>query len=125
MLPSDKEPVVPKTKNGIMEAYSDMSKQYLKLITMWCLSIFCMNIFYIAFSFFKFDDATNAGTRASCIVIGVFLHYFLIMSFCFSFTISVVQYIILCRSFKIYKYILLKAIIFSTSKLLKCCLLIL
>jgi hypothetical protein len=120
-MPSNNEPRVPKSKNGIMEAYASMSKQYLRLVTTWCFSILFMNCFYIAFSLFKFDDDVknmDSSRKASCIAIGVFLHYFLLMSFCFSFTISVVQYIILCRSFKIYKHILLKAIVFSLGMLI-------
>jgi hypothetical protein len=107
--------------NHILEAYENMSKQYLKLITSWCISILLMNCFYIVFSLYKIDDVANvkdldSGRQATCIAIGVILHYFLLSSFCFSFAISVVQYVILCRSFKIYKYILFKSIIFALSK---------
>ena len=120
MLPSENDRDKTRTQNGLLEAYADMSKQYLKLITVWCVNLLLMNCFYIAFSLYKIDDVSSINElsnsrKASCIAIGVLLHYFLLCSFLFSLTISIVQYIILCRSFKVYKHILIKAIVFSIS----------
>jgi len=98
-----------------MKQYSDMSQQFLKVITTWCLTLLIMNCSYIAFNFFEITDIDEMTTsqQNSCIAIGVFLHFFLIASFCLAMSISIIQYFIFFKSFKIFKFIYLKAFLFS------------
>lgn len=100
-----------------------MSNQFLRIITTWCISLLIMNGAYIAFTFFDFNgaeiDEMKTSQRNSCIIIGVFLHFFLIASFCFALCISIVQYFIFYKSFKIFKFIYLKAVMFSLSKIIE------
>ena len=105
----------------VFKQYSQMSNQFLKIITTWCLSLLIMNGAYLAFTFFDFNveiDQMTTYQKNSCIVIGVFLHFFLIASFCFALCISIIQYFIFYKSFKIFKFIYIKAVLFSLSKLL-------
>ena len=99
----------------LMKQYTNMSNQFLKLITTWCFSLLSMDIVYLAFTFFKFDSANSltASERNGCIAIGVLLHFFLICSFCFSLSITSIQYFIFHKSFKIFKFIYVKAATFS------------
>ena len=86
-----------------------------------------MNCTYIAFATFNFSyeqkktslnqtvEELSQSKRASCISIGVILHYFLLSSFFFSFSITFLQFFIFYRSFKIIRFVLLKASLFSFS----------
>ncbi len=98
-----------------MKQYSDMSQQFLKVVTTWCFTLLIMNSSYIAFTFYEIADVSLMTTsqQNSCIIIGVFLHFFLITSFCLAMSISIIQYFIFYKSFKIFKYIYLKAVLFS------------
>ena len=118
LLPVYQHQVVAVRISSLMEQYAKMSKQYLKIITVWCTSLLVMNCVYIAFALFKFDDVINVNDlseykKSSCIAIGVLLHYFLLASFCFTFTITLIQYFIVYKSFKIFNYIFLKSLLFS------------
>ena len=99
----------------IFKQYSDMSNQFLKIITTWCFALLIMNSAYIAFTVYTIDDINKLTDlqKNSCIVIGVFLHFFLIASFCLALSISIIQYFIFYKSFKIFKMIYLKAVLFS------------
>lgn len=102
----------------MMEKYTKMSNDYLKMITAWCFSLLVMNCVYIAFSFFKFEDIdVKESRRASCIAIGVLMHYFLLSSFCFSVCITLVQFLIVYKSFKVFRFIFIKALAFSYGKI--------
>lgn len=124
-LSSNDEHGKPRTGNSsLMDQYSIMSKQYLKIVISWCCSLLLMNCLYIAFTFYKIDnvssiDLLTESQKESCIAIGVLLHYFLVTSFCFSFCITLIQFLIIYKSFKIFKFILLKSLIFSMGKFLK------
>jgi hypothetical protein len=110
-----------KNSNLFMRQYQRMSQQYLKIITTWCLSLLIMNCVYIAFSFYKFDNDSieniSDSNRSSCIAIGVLLHYFLLVSFFFSLSITVLQYYIIYKCFKIIRFVYLKAFVFSFGKI--------
>ena len=76
-----------------------------------------MNILYIVFTFFTIDEKTvddlSDSKKRSCIAIGVLLHYTLLASFFFTLSITITQYFIFYKSFKIYSNIYLKSILFS------------
>ena len=97
-----------------------MSNEFLKLITTWCLSLLIMDLVYVALASYSFNNAALSELltvqNQSCIAIGVLLHYFLLASFCFSLSITIIQYFIFSKSFEIYKFIYLKAMAFSLSK---------
>jgi hypothetical protein len=99
----------------IIEQYSEMSKQYLKTITTWCSTLLIMNIFYVAFTFFTFDSIyeMTSNQKSSCIAIGVILHFTLLSSFLFTFTITITQYLIFFKNFLIYSQIFPKSCSFS------------
>ena len=99
----------------IIEQYSEMSKQYLKTITTWCSTLLIMNIFYVAFTFFTFDSIYEMTSKQknSCIAISVILHFTLLASFLFTFTITITQYLIFFKNFLIYSQIFLKSCSFS------------
>ena len=96
------------------------SRQYLKIITTWCFTIFALDSVYIGFSFYGFNGSAasslTTSQRNSCITIGVLLHYFLLTTFFFSLSITIIQYLIFYHSFKIFKFIYLKAAGFSFGK---------
>lgn len=101
-----------------MEQYALMSKQYLKIVIVWCCSLLMMNCMFLAFTFYKIDQVATISDlsdsqESSCIAIGVLLHYSLIASFCFSFCITLVQFLIIYKSFKVFKFIFLKSLVFS------------
>jgi hypothetical protein len=103
---------------NFLDQYYIMSKQYLRIVIIWCFTILVMNSTYIAFSVFDFGDVVSiddmsSSKKASCISIGVILHFFLLSSFCFSFSITILQFCIFYRSFKVIKFVLLKAAAFS------------
>lgn len=103
--------------SSLMDQYSSMSKQYLKIISCWCLTLLIMNCVYIAFSLFKFEDVDiNEQKKSSCIAIGVLLHYFLLCSFCFSLCITIIQFFIIYKSFKVFRFLFIKASLFSFGK---------
>ena len=97
----------------LFNGYRSMSNQFLKVITTWCFSLLAMNTVYLAFNFFDFKDNMSGGEKASCIAISVVLHFFLICSFCFALTISIIQYFIFFKSFTVVKFIYIKAVAFS------------
>lgn len=101
----------------LFREYTSMSNQFLKVITTWCFSLLAMNGAYLAFAFFDFTETSASEMttikKNSCIAIAVILHYFLLSSFCFALSISVIQYFIFFKSFKIFKHIYIKAVTFS------------
>ncbi len=114
-LPKSKiETYLQTSKSLLMTDYANMSRQYLKIITTWCLTIFAMDSVYIAFTFYNFKSTTLTTSQTnSCITIGVLLHYFMLSTFFYSLTITIIQYLIFYHSFKIFKYVYLKATVFS------------
>lgn len=108
------------SSGGLMEQYAAMSKQYLKIVIAWCFSLLMMNCTFLAFTFYKIDQVATMteSQKGSCIAIGVLLHYSLVASFCFSFCITLVQFLIIYKSFKIFKQIFLKSLVFSMGKYL-------
>ena len=116
--------------NELMSHYSTMSKEYLQIITAFCLCLLIMNCVYIAFALFDIDkglivntnqtSATTSTTaivsnerKSSCIAIGVLMHYFLLASFCFSSCITLIQFFIVYRSFSIFRWLFIKSSVFS------------
>ena len=93
-----------------------MTNDFVKLVTVWCTSLLLMNIFYMAFAYFEINIDSVDDKSDSCIVIGVFLHYFLLTSFCLSLIISIAQYIILNRNYFIIHNLLIKSVAASSSK---------
>lgn len=96
--------------------FSIMSQQFLNLTTTWCLSLVAMNVFYIVMATYS-DRADsyenlNGEMKGSCIFIGVMLHYFLLASFFFSLSISIIKYLI-SFSLRYYSHVYLKAVLFS------------
>lgn len=104
----------------LFREYTSMSNQFLKVITTWCFSLLAMNAAYLAFAFFDFSETKasemTTAKKNSCIAIAVILHYFLLSSFCFALSISIIQYFIFFKSFKIFKHIYVKAVAFSLGK---------
>lgn len=95
-----------------------MSKQLLHLITIWCFSLVGMNVFYIVMSSVGNSASSYEALKTgSCIVIGVMLHYFLLASFFFSLSISILLYLtaFILRS---YSNVFSKACAFSLGKFL-------
>jgi hypothetical protein len=111
ILPEYKE----KTPDNVTRNYFEMSKQYLKCITTWCFSLAFMDIMYLVFQFHTINDlnSLNSNEINSCITIGVLLHFSLLSSFFFSLSICAIQYFLFNKCFKVYKFIYLKAILFS------------
>jgi hypothetical protein len=98
-----------------MKAYAKMSNQFLRLLTTWCFTILILDATYLAFTFFNYNNLSDSN-RSSCIAIAVIMHFFLICSFCFSLSITIIQYFIFYKSFKIFKFIYWKAVSFSLCK---------
>ncbi|CAF1044931.1 unnamed protein product [Brachionus calyciflorus] len=95
-------------ENPFMKQYVGMSKDFLNIFSTWCLTLLIMNCVYLGFTFFKFEQVdTNLTTRASCITIGVLLHFFLLSSFCLSFCLNFIQFLIIYKSFKVFRYLFL------------------
>jgi hypothetical protein len=119
----DKKNLFRKTSSAIIDRYTNMSKQYLKTITTWSITLLAMNVMYLAFSFFHFET-NSAGElleseQGSCIAIGIMLHYSLLSIFCFTFAITFSQFLIFYKSFVVYSNIHLKSIAFSYGKIQK------
>ena len=107
--------------SGLMEQYAMMSKQYLKIVVAWCFALLTMNCVFLAFTFYKIDNVSSVSNltesrKESCIAIGVLLHYSLLTSFLLSFCITLIQFLIIYKSFKIFKHIFIKSIVFSMGK---------
>ena len=120
-LPKSKiETYLQSSKSYLMNQYASMSRQYLKIITTWCFTIFALDTVYIGFTFFDFKNVTSIddmtkGQQSSCIAIGVLLHFFLLCTFFFSLSITIIQYLLFYKSFTVFRFLYLKAISFSLS----------
>ncbi len=105
--------------NSFLSQHAIMFKQFLNIITTWCFSLVGMNIFYIVMASISNSansyDELMSSKKSICIFTGVMLHYFLLSSFFFSLSISILQYLIL-YNIKLYGYIYLKAFLFSFGK---------
>ncbi len=102
------------TRSEFMKNHLKTTNQFLKLLTTWCLILLILNVVYIVFATYDLASIkTNLTVKNSCIAIGVLLHYFLICAFCFSLTITSIQYVMVNKTFKIIKFIYLKSTIFS------------
>jgi len=87
----------------------------MSVITTWFFILLVLNCVYLAFNFFDFQENMPEWKVNSCIAIGVLLHYFLICSFCLALSISFLQYYLYFKSFRMLKWIFVKAILFSFS----------
>ena len=83
----------------------------MKIVVLWCISLLLMNIMYLVFSFFEPSKVETEPD--SCIAVGVLLHLFLLISFCFSLCINYCQYFVYYSLSKMYPYIFVRACIFS------------
>ncbi|CAF1109283.1 unnamed protein product, partial [Brachionus calyciflorus] len=105
------------SENFILIQYRKMSKDYLRIFTFWCFSLLIMNLLFIPFSLFKndkiYDKKQNLQKNGTCSIIGIFIHYFLLNSFCLSFCQTLIQYSFSKYPFKIYKNLFTKSIVFS------------
>jgi hypothetical protein len=120
MSKSETNKLTANASNQLLSQCASMSKQFLSVITTWCFSILAMNVFYIVFAVVSNKPSTydelKTQYKTTCITVGVFLHYFLLSSFFFSFSITVVQYILLVKMGTFIKYIYWKAVVFSFGK---------
>ena len=102
--------------NIFLSQYAKMSKQLLNLITTWCVCLAGLDVFYIVMASISSNansyDELMSSKKNACIFTGAMLHFFLLSSFFFSLSISIIQYLILFN-IHIYTYIYLKAVLFS------------
>lgn len=116
-LPTSKiETYLRSSKSYLMIQQDSMGKQFLKLITTWCVSIFALDSVYIGFTFTNYNGTISQmeeSQKSSCIAIGALMHFFLLCSFFFSFSITFVKYLFDSKPFKIFKFIWLKAFAIS------------
>lgn len=79
-----------------------MHYHYHKLLIMLCLNLLIFNIFYIAFAASGPPLATSIPPLASCETIGIFLHFFLLVTFFLMSSMSVLRYLMLVKVFSNY-----------------------
>ncbi|RNA36634.1 G-coupled receptor -like protein [Brachionus plicatilis] len=85
-----------------------MFDYYIEILICLSISLFLLNLFYVIFSFLKWDENSN-----SCMTIGVLLHYFLLGSFSWMLSLSILQYFTFNRIFVTIQNYFIKALIFS------------
>lgn len=119
-LPTKKSPHPVRVPRTDSEIRNHMSRQLMNVITTWFFVLLTLDCVYLAFAFFDFDAASGKDLSEHkinmCIFIGVLLHFFLICSFCLALSISFLQYYLYFKSFRMLKFIFLKAIVFSFGK---------
>ncbi|RNA17968.1 G-coupled receptor -like protein [Brachionus plicatilis] len=106
-----------KIKSPGLENEKKIGKNYLILFRLWCLTLLVMNVIYLLFSFTKHEFDLYPFRKeldsklSKCIAVGALFHFFLLSSFCFSASISYIQFLIAKNVFKTYRYLIIKSLL--------------
>ena len=79
-----------------------MHYHYHKLLIVLCFNLLIFNIFYISFAASGPPLSTVFPTLASCETIGIFLHFFLLVTFFLMSSMSLLRYLMLVKVFSNY-----------------------
>jgi hypothetical protein len=90
-----------------------MHYHYHKLLIMLCLNLLIFNIFYIPFASSGPPLSASYLPLASCETIGIFLHFFLLVTFFLMSSMSVLRYLMLIKVFSNYPRFNLISILIS------------